>query len=77
MVAAELQKNKQMPHFDHFPRPGEIDPYIASQKAWFMAIIAIIKKVKNTLQEEIILNEVSLGGSPPIKGTLITGQASM
>ena len=35
------------------------------------------KKVKNTLQEEIILNEVRVGGSPPIKGTLITGQASM
>ena len=44
--------------------------YIASQKAWFMAFIAIIKKVKNTLQEEIILNEVRVGGSPPIKGTL-------
>ena len=21
------QKNKKMPHFDHFPRPEEIDPY--------------------------------------------------
>ena len=27
LVTAELQ-NKKMPHFDHFPRPGEIDPYI-------------------------------------------------
>ena len=21
------KKTKKMPHFDHFPRPGEIDPY--------------------------------------------------
>ena len=27
MVTAELQKNETMPYFDHFPRPGKIDPY--------------------------------------------------
>ena len=27
LVTAELQKMKKMPIFDHFPRPGEIDPY--------------------------------------------------
>ena len=42
--------------------------YIASHKAWFTTFIAIIKKVEHTLQEEIILNEVKIGGSPPIKG---------
>ena len=43
--------------------------YIASQKAWFTAFIAILKKIEHTLQEEIILNEVRIGGSPPINGT--------
>ena len=23
-----FKKNEKMPHFDHFPRPGEIDPYV-------------------------------------------------
>ena len=44
--------------------------YIASQKAWFTAFIAIIKKVEHPLYDEIILNEVRLGGSLQIKGTL-------
>ena len=44
--------------------------YIDSQNAWFTSFIAIIKKVEHTLYEEIILNEVRVGGSPPIKGTL-------
>ena len=43
---------------------------IASQKAWFTAFIAIIKKVEHTLYEEIILSEVRVGRSPP-KGTLV------
>ena len=40
-------------------------------------LLRLSKKVEHTLQEEIILNEVGAGGSPPIKGTPITGQASM
>ena len=44
--------------------------YIASQKAWFTAFIVIIKKVEHMLSEEIILNQVRIRGSPPIKGTL-------
>ena len=28
LVTAELQKKKRMPHFDHFPINGEIDPYM-------------------------------------------------
>ena len=36
----------------------------------FTAFIPIIRKVKHTLYEEIIVNEVRLGGKPPIKGTL-------
>ena len=44
--------------------------YIASQKAWFTAFIAIIKKVEHLLHDEIILNEVRLGGSLQIKGAL-------
>ena len=43
--------------------------YIASQKAWFTVFIAIIKKGEHTLKEDIILNEVRIGGSPPINGT--------
>ena len=33
-------------------------------------LTAIIKKVKHKLYEETILNDISIGGSPPIKGTL-------
>ena len=28
LVKAELQNNEKMPHFDHFPHPGEIDPNV-------------------------------------------------
>ena len=28
LVTAELQKNEEIPHFDHFPRPGESDPFV-------------------------------------------------
>ena len=45
--------------------------YYASQKAWFTTFIAIIKKVEQTLLEEIMLNEFWIGGSPPIKGILV------
>ena len=44
--------------------------YIAFQKALFTAFIAFMKKTENMLKEEIILNEVRFGGSPPINGTL-------
>ena len=36
-VTAELQRKLKMPHFDHFPRPGEIDPY-AIRARWFSNI---------------------------------------
>ena len=45
--------------------------YIAPQKTCFTAFIAINKKVEHMLLEEIILNAVRVGGSPPIKGTLV------
>ena len=28
LVTAEFQKIEEMSHFDHFPRPEEIDPYV-------------------------------------------------
>ena len=51
------------------PKKSKKCIYIASQKPWFTAFIAIIKKVEHTLLEQIILNEVRIGGSPPIKVT--------
>ena len=37
LVTVELQK--KMPHFDHFPRPGESDPYVTHLKRllWWSA----------------------------------------
>jgi len=45
--------------------------YIAPQKTCFTAFIAINKKVEHMLLEEIILNPGRVGGSPPIKATLV------
>ena len=29
LATTELKKIEKMPNFDHFPRPGKIDPYVA------------------------------------------------
>ena len=32
---AELQKSEEIPHFDHFPYPVEIHPYVVALRCFF------------------------------------------
>ena len=36
-----------MPHFDHFPRPGEIDPYVQGGRVWARSwrVVSIIYEI--------------------------------
>ena len=29
LVTAAIKRKQKIPHFDHFPRPGESDPYVS------------------------------------------------
>ena len=48
MSQQSSQKIKKMPHFDHFPRPGEIGPYV--YESWFNKTVPAFHVAKCVIQ---------------------------
>ena len=45
---------KKMPHFDHFPRPGEIDPYVILEELVLFVEVYVYKHVNDFNSRDLI-----------------------